>query len=112
METGADEIQLRVRDHGPGIPEADLKRVFDRFYRTRGSEHARGSGIGLAIVKRIAEEHRGRAWARNAEDGGAVITIAIPRRRADPRQRPARAQQAQDHSIDTPLPADIVAPHG
>lgn len=114
VETTADEIQLRVRDHGPGIPPADLKRVFDRFYRTRGSERARGSGIGLAIVKRIAEEHDGRAWAQNADDGGALVAIAIPRRRAahPPRPTPEPHAPGRDRSIDTPLPADIVARHG
>jgi two-component system phosphate regulon sensor histidine kinase PhoR len=80
LQTLADEIQVTVRDHGPGIPEADRKRVFERFYRGMSSRRSRGSGIGLAIVKRIAEEHHGRAWAAEAEGGGAVVGFAIPRR--------------------------------
>ncbi len=84
VRTLADEIRVTVRDHGPGIPEPDRKRVFERFYRGKSSRRSRGSGIGLAIVKRIAEEHHGRAWADAAEGGGAIVGFAIPRR--DPTQ--------------------------
>ena len=80
VETLDHEIRVTVRDRGPGISEVDRKRVFERFYRTAGNQGRRGSGIGLAIVKRIAEEHRGRAWAGSAEGGGAVVGFAIPRR--------------------------------
>jgi two-component system phosphate regulon sensor histidine kinase PhoR len=72
------EVQVRVRDRGPGIPAKDLERVFERFYRARGTT-ARGSGIGLSLVKHIAEAHSGRAWAEQAEGGGAVVAFALPR---------------------------------
>ncbi|MFW5877236.1 MAG: sensor histidine kinase [Myxococcota bacterium] len=71
-------VVVQVRDHGPGIPPDDLKRVFERFYRGRRGREARGSGIGLSIVQRIAEAHGGRAFARNAEDGGACVSFALP----------------------------------
>lgn len=71
-------VQIDVRDHGPGIPEEDKKRVFDRFFRTNRDTNTRGSGIGLALVKHIAEVHGGRAWASNAEGGGAVVSFSIP----------------------------------
>ena len=77
VRTLPDRIELSVRDHGPGIPKEDLKKIFDRFYRSRGKESARGSGIGLALVKHIAEAHGGRAWARNVDDGGAVVAFSI-----------------------------------
>lgn len=70
-------LQLDVRDHGPGIPADDLKRVFDRFYRTERDRQTRGSGIGLALVKHIAEAHGGRAFAANADDGGAVVSFSV-----------------------------------
>jgi two-component system phosphate regulon sensor histidine kinase PhoR len=73
----AHEVVVRVRDRGPGIPASDLERVFERFYRAPGTA-ARGSGIGLSLVRYIAEAHGGRAWAENAEGGGAVVSIAVP----------------------------------
>lgn len=85
------EIQIRVRDHGPGIAPSDRKRVFERFYRARNSREARGSGIGLAIVKRIAEEHHGRVWVDEADGPGALIAFSIPRR------EPAEGTVASDH---------------
>ncbi len=71
-------VEVRVRDHGPGIPEDSLRRVFDRFYRGKRDASTRGSGIGLALVKHIAEAHGGRAWAENAKDGGAIVCFSVP----------------------------------
>ncbi len=72
------EVQVRIRDHGPGIPPRDFRRVFERFYRARKDPHTRGTGIGLTLVKQIAEDHNGRAWAENAQDGGALVAFAVP----------------------------------
>ena len=75
-------VLLEVADDGPGIPATDLDRVFDRFYRggsPRGDDGG-GSGLGLAIVRRLAELHGGTVRAANAPGGGAVLTIALPRR--------------------------------
>lgn len=69
---------VEVRDHGPGIPESDIDRVFDRFFRSDAARATPGSGLGLSIVRHVVETHGGRVWARNAPDGGAVVGFEIP----------------------------------
>jgi two-component system sensor histidine kinase MprB len=69
--------RLSVRDHGPGFGEADLPRVFERFYRAEGARAMPGSGLGLAIVRQAAEAHGGEATASNAPGGGAVVTVTF-----------------------------------
>jgi two-component system phosphate regulon sensor histidine kinase PhoR len=76
-------IRLTVTDEGPGIPETDLPRIFERFYRvdksrTRGTRDPGGTGLGLAIVKHLIELHGGKATAANRPEGGAVFTIELP----------------------------------
>jgi two-component system sensor histidine kinase MprB len=73
-----DNGRVTVRDHGPGFPAGDLDKVFDRFWRADDARGKPGSGLGLAIVQRVAEEHGGSARASNAEDGGAVVSLALP----------------------------------
>jgi len=76
----AEEVVFSVADHGPGIPEQDQMRLFERFYRVkeRGTEKVKGSGLGLAIVKSIAERHGGRAWVQSKRGQGSTFYIAIP----------------------------------
>ena len=69
---------VRVRDHGPGVAEADLPYVFDRFYRGTGARGRQGSGLGLSIVRQVAEQHHGSVGVENAPDGGAVFTLWLP----------------------------------
>ena len=74
---------MTVADEGPGIPEADLPRIFERFYRvdksrTRGGRDPGGTGLGLAIVKHLVELHGGRVTAANRPEGGAIFTIELP----------------------------------
>lgn len=69
---------VSVRDHGPGIPAAELDRVFDRFHRGAGVRDVPGSGLGLAIVKQVAEAHGGSVRAANAPDGGAMFELRLP----------------------------------
>ncbi len=76
-----DRVEIEVADSGPGIPEADLPRIFDPLYRGEGSRNRStgGAGLGLAIAKRILIAHGGDLTARNAEgDGGAVFTATLP----------------------------------
>jgi two-component system phosphate regulon sensor histidine kinase PhoR len=80
LQAGRREATVSVRDRGPGIPLDQHRRVFDRFYRVRTpGQQIRGSGIGLSLVKHIAEAHGGRAWADNADDGGAIVSFSIPK---------------------------------
>ncbi len=67
---------LTVRDHGPGVDDADLPHVFERFYRAPAARGQPGSGLGLAIVAQVAQSHGGTATIAN--DGGAVATISFP----------------------------------
>ena len=67
---------VRVRDYGPGIPEAELPFIKQKFYK--GSSKARGSGIGLAVCDEIIGLHNGIFTIGNADGGGAVVTICLP----------------------------------
>ena len=71
---------IEVADTGPGIPPADLERVFERFYRVDKSRvrHPGGTGIGLAIVKHLVELLGGDVRASNRPEGGAVFTLRLP----------------------------------
>jgi two-component system sensor histidine kinase MprB len=69
---------LTVDDQGPGIAEEDLPHVFDRFYRSRESRSMSGSGLGLSIVRQVAERHSGTVQAGRSPGGGARLTLALP----------------------------------
>jgi two-component system, OmpR family, sensor histidine kinase CpxA len=77
---GQRHAVIRVRDHGPGVPEAALDGLFVPFHRaTNGaSSHKDGTGLGLAITKRTFEVHHGHVSAANAADGGLVVTLQLP----------------------------------
>jgi two-component system sensor histidine kinase MprB len=70
---------LMVRDHGPGIADADLPHLFERFYRATASRSLPGSGLGLSIVHDTVVAHGGTVSAANAPGGGAVFTVTLPR---------------------------------
>lgn len=69
---------LTVSDQGPGIAEADLDRVFDRFYRADSARSTPGSGLGLAIVRQVVDDHGGTVFAGRAPGGGAAIGFRLP----------------------------------
>ena len=71
---------LAVADEGPGIPEQDLQRIFERFYRVdkARSRETGGTGLGLSIVKHLAGLHGGDVRAANRPGGGAVFTVSLP----------------------------------
>jgi len=76
--TDAARLIIEVVDHGPGVPEKDLQRVFDKFYRIPVPEGAGGTGLGLSICKGIVEAHGGGIKAENRTDGGLRIVINMP----------------------------------
>ncbi|MGW3472766.1 ATP-binding protein [Saccharopolyspora sp. NPDC000995] len=69
---------LEVADSGPGIAAADRPYVFERFYRSSDARTLPGSGLGLSIVKQVAERHGGTVWAGEAPEGGALLRMALP----------------------------------
>ena len=75
-----DRIHITVADQGPGIPAADLTRIFERFYRVdkARSRESGGTGLGLAIVKHLVGLIGGEVHAANRPDGGAIFTITLP----------------------------------
>jgi signal transduction histidine kinase len=71
-------VELSVEDDGAGVPPADLPRLFDRFYRTDKSRRAGGSGLGLSIVRQVAELHGGSATVEPVRPKGLRITVTLP----------------------------------
>ncbi len=79
LRTG-NEVQVLVRDNGPGIPPDEREHIFERFYRSSQHRQDRtaSTGLGLPIARTIAELHRGRLWADAAPGGGSIFTLALP----------------------------------
>ena len=80
VQCTATQVQISIRDTGPGIPEEVLPHIFERFYR---GDHSRarsegGTGLGLSIARRLAEAHEGEIEAANHPQGGAVFTLTLP----------------------------------
>ncbi len=78
IEASIREGTVVVRDFGPGLVEADVPHLFDRFYRSVEMRSQPGSGLGLSIVKSVVESHGGTVFARNATGGGAELGFTLP----------------------------------
>lgn len=96
-----NDLVIRVIDRGPGVPEEERERIFERFVRGKrrttrdGGTPVRGSGIGLSLVKHIAESHRGRTWVESSENG-SIFVISIPK------ARPTGVARLSDRRIRVP----------
>jgi two-component system sensor histidine kinase SenX3 len=81
VKQNAENLLVRVTDHGPGIPKSELKQIFKRFYRVPGqaATKVKGTGLGLYIVRSVAMRHGGRAWAESEGLGqGSTFVIELP----------------------------------
>ena len=98
---GASEVQLSVRDRGRGVDPEDLPHVFEAFYRGRYAvdRQIHGNGLGLSLVKRIAEAHGGRVSVQSTPGEGAVFTLHLPAATPDPAHQslPSAAPNAGGH---------------
>lgn len=72
------QLEIVVANRGHGIPETDLSKVFDKFYRLSSPLQVSGTGLGLAICKGLIEAHGGDIWAENNKLGGVTITFTLP----------------------------------
>jgi signal transduction histidine kinase len=81
---GRDQIEIRVRDHGLGIPRDERRRVFERFYRGQDTVGIQGAGLGLAIVKSLIESHGGKVGVSAPRGGGALFWVRLSTATADP----------------------------
>jgi len=103
IEVRLDPHRLEVRDHGTGIPGADLPFVFDRFHRSDAARALPGSGLGLSIVREAAETHGATVTAATHPAGGAVLTIWWP----DPAAPTCAVQPKRDPQMPT---KDTISP--
>jgi signal transduction histidine kinase len=81
LEDTRDRLVIRIRDHGPGIPERELERVFEPFHRLEGSRSrdTGGTGLGLSIARQIAQLHGGTLKLQNVKEGGLEAVLSLPR---------------------------------
>ena len=75
-----DELQIRIRDHGPAVPQDQLEMIFEPFSRAHSNAVLPGHGLGLAITKRAVERHGGTVRAERHPTGGLVVSLCVPRR--------------------------------
>jgi len=71
-------VRIEIADRGVGIPQEDLARAFDKFYRVQRPESVTGTGLGLSISKGIVEAHHGHIYARGRNDGGTIVRVELP----------------------------------
>jgi len=96
-----EELTMRVKDTGIGIPKKDLSKIFDQFYRVQSANKPiEGTGLGLAIVKRIVTMHRGRIEVDSEVGRGTTFTVFLPLDpRSVPKVSPAQADEILEKSI-------------
>ena len=76
---GGDDVTITVLDNGPGVPDDQCERIFERFYQVDASRSgAEGTGLGLAICKSIIEKYDGRIWVESQPGQGSVFIFTLP----------------------------------
>jgi signal transduction histidine kinase len=79
LQSSDDKATLQIADQGPGVPEGELDKIFDKFIQsTRTTTGAGGTGLGLTICREITLGHGGRIWAQHAHPSGAVLCVELP----------------------------------
>lgn len=79
IAAAGEEIVVSVLDRGPGVPEEDIERIFETFYRSAGTAGtARGHGLGLTVCRRLIDAMGGRIWAANIAGGGLGVSFSVP----------------------------------
>jgi signal transduction histidine kinase len=86
-----EDLVISVEDRGPGIPEYEITRVFEMFYRSPAARVAnrKGKGLGLAFVKSTAERHGGQVWCESQLGKGSKFVISLPIKKTAPKEAPA-----------------------
>jgi two-component system sensor histidine kinase SenX3 len=99
-----DRVEISVTDQGIGIPEADLERIFERFYRVdpARSRQTGGTGLGLAIVKHVATKHDGEVSVWSREGSGSTFTLRLPLLKTVPRAQDSAASEEETVREATP----------
>lgn len=84
LKASKNQVQVEVKDNGPGIPAEDLKRIFERFYRVEKSRSKGkgGTGLGLAIVKHILEGHKSKIAVSSTLGKGSIFSFQLPLEKA------------------------------
>ena len=101
LQTTAQTVRLSCRDHGPGVPEAELAHLFESFYRVDKSRGEKpGHGLGMAIASRIVTGMQGHIWAENAAGGGLCVVVEFPRCTAEQESGPATVAAATGQRKD------------
>jgi len=99
LRRDGEDLDLRIEDDGPGVPEEMREKIFERFYTYRPTaESSRGnnSGLGLAISQEIVRAHEGQIWAENRAEGGARFVVRLPMRTRKPARRPSLVAARRD----------------
>ena len=81
LPDGRPTVEVVVEDNGPGVPETERSKVFERFYRGQASGRrgtGTGTGLGLSLVAEHVRLHGGRVWAEDVTDGGARFVVQLP----------------------------------
>jgi two-component system sensor histidine kinase KdpD len=87
-------LKVTVSDHGPGVPEADVEKVFEKFYRVGAGKG--GVGLGLTICRGIVTAHGGKLWVENRPLGGAAFSFTVPIEGEPPLAPPPDEEQSED----------------